>query len=602
MAGRSGAVLGHLYKLLATRGADDQSDGQLLGRFVTQQEEDAFATLVQRHGPLVLSVCRRLLAHTQDVEDAFQATFLVLVRKARALDQRGSLAGWLYGVAYRIAIRARAQAARRRAHERQAAHMQTEKAVPEPADLELRELLDEELSRLPEKYRSPVVLCYLEGKTHAEAARELQWPLGTVRGRVARARDLLRRRLVRRGLALPTGLVASVLASGAVSAEVPTVLATATVRAALLAAAGKVTAAGAFSAPATALGEAVLKELFVAKLKTVLAVLLALTVASTGAGILTYQAVRESVPAQVEHRGEVPKSQGNSQVSAPTPTVLYRHEHEVRSVAFSPDGKTLASASVDADIRLWDFTTARERHPQVQTHRIFTVAFLADGKLPWETAPGHDLLDLATHGHGVWCLACSPQGAVLAAAGPDLPIHVGDLEKGRKLRKLDEHGRGVACLALPPDRTKLASAEAVGTDYQVRLWDARTGDEVRVFKGHQARVTAVAFFPDGKHLVSGSADQTVRLWEVSTGREVRQCKGHAKAVFCLALSSDGTTLVSGSDDQTIRFWEAATGKERRPPAHHPSAVTALALSRDGTMLASGDKGGSVLFWKLDGKK
>src|SRR5262249_3171621 len=181
-----GLVLGHLRQWFDGRSADDPTDGHLLERFLARHDEAAFAALVRRHGPLVLGLCQRLLGNTHDAEDAFQATFLVLVRRAGTLDRRGSVAGWLYGVAYRVAVRARAQRERRRAYERQAPPMQPTATVPDPDRYEVRQILDEELSRLPEKYRAPIVLCYLEGKTHAEAALQLQWPLGTVRGRVAR--------------------------------------------------------------------------------------------------------------------------------------------------------------------------------------------------------------------------------------------------------------------------------------------------------------------------------------------------------------------------------------------------------------------------------
>src|SRR5262249_368681 len=163
-------------------------------------DEGAFAALLARHGPMVLGVCRRVLRHTQDAEDAFQATFLVLARKAGAIGRREALGGWLYGVACRVAARARALLLRHRP----TAHRPTAD-VPEPVGAgaavdgasggEVRLALQEEVARLPAKYRGPVVLCYLEGRTHEEAALDLGWPVGTVKGRLARARELLRRRL-----------------------------------------------------------------------------------------------------------------------------------------------------------------------------------------------------------------------------------------------------------------------------------------------------------------------------------------------------------------------------------------------------------------------
>ena len=184
-----------------TDAAGPPTDAWLLHRFASHRDEAAFATLVERHGPLVLSVCRRVLATVQDAEDAFQATFLVLARKAGAIREPNLLGNWLYGVASRIARRARVVANKRQARE---TRMRRLPAAPASASVagesaDLRLVLDEELSRLPEKYRLAAGLCYLEGKTNEEAARLLCWPTGTVKGRLARARDLLRQRLIRRG-------------------------------------------------------------------------------------------------------------------------------------------------------------------------------------------------------------------------------------------------------------------------------------------------------------------------------------------------------------------------------------------------------------------
>ena len=202
-----------LLRLLRRRAGEQVggglSDGELLGRFVRQRDEAAFEALFWRHGPMVLAVCRRLLPPA-DAEDAFQATFLVLVRKATSIGRREAVGAWLYRVAYRVALRARATA-------RPVVELPPE-GPPAPPDEEsaawrdLRPLLDEAIDSLPEKYRTPVVLCYLEGKTHQEAARALGCPKGTVAVRLKRARDRLRRRLDRRGLALPAILLGVLLA------------------------------------------------------------------------------------------------------------------------------------------------------------------------------------------------------------------------------------------------------------------------------------------------------------------------------------------------------------------------------------------------------
>jgi RNA polymerase sigma-70 factor (ECF subfamily) len=196
------------------------------------KDDEAFALLVRRHGAMVLAVCRRVLDNEHDAEDAFQATFLVLARQARSIHKQESVGSFLYGVAYRISLRARADAARqRRAQDEQAKTMAENDPSVEASWRELRPILDEEVDRLPAKYRAPIVLCYLEGKTNTEAARELGWTKGTVSGRLARARELLRSRLARRGIAVTPALLLLFLSRETVTVTVSNALLTATVAA-----------------------------------------------------------------------------------------------------------------------------------------------------------------------------------------------------------------------------------------------------------------------------------------------------------------------------------------------------------------------------------
>jgi serpin B len=281
------AVLRHLRRAAHPPGADAPSDGQLLERFACRRDEAAFEALLERHGRMVWNVCWRVLANSSDAADAFQATFLVLVRKAGSIAKRDSVASWLYGVAHRVALDARAGAARRRAHE-QRAGARAEEGLPVSAEVaELRQVLDEELARLPEKYRAPLVLCYLEGKTNDEAADQLGWTRGTIAGRLSRARDLLRGRLARRGLSLAPAVLASALAQEAAPAAVPAGLAGLTLKAAL----GYATATAGASAPAVALAEGALHTMFVSRLKITTFLLAALALAATGAGWLLHQAL-----------------------------------------------------------------------------------------------------------------------------------------------------------------------------------------------------------------------------------------------------------------------------------------------------------------------
>jgi RNA polymerase sigma factor (sigma-70 family) len=279
MTSRLSGVLNHLHDDLKNAGP---SDGQLLERYLARRDETAFAAIVRRHGPRVFGVCRRVLKNAHDAEDAFQATFLVLVTKAASVRPRELVGHWLYGVAYRTALKAKSLAARRSAKERTMAPQETHHDEP-PADW--LPLLDEELHRLPEKYRLPLVLCDLDGKTRKQAARQLGWPDGTLSTRLTRARVLLAQRLTRRGVALVGGAAALTLGSAA-SAQVPAALAASTVRAATGFAAGH--AAAAVSADVAALTQGVLKAMLLTKLKTVLAAALVLALVALGVGVGTY--------------------------------------------------------------------------------------------------------------------------------------------------------------------------------------------------------------------------------------------------------------------------------------------------------------------------
>src|SRR5262245_58582493 len=281
-------VFRFLRALWVPAGAADATDGQLLERFVARRDEGAFAALVRRHGPMVLAVCRRVLRDEDAAEDAFQATFLVLARRAGSVGRPGLLGNWLYGVACRTALKARAGAARRRAREGPLVDVPAGEAPPEALRQELRGVLDEELGRLPEKYRVPLVLCYLDGMSHEEAARVLGCPRETVSTRVARGREWLRGRLTRRGLALGAALFAAALAEGAAPAAVPETLGSFTVKAA---------AAGAAPPQVAALAEGVLKAMFWNKLTRIALVVLMLALLGGGTGVLvTYQLLAADPP------------------------------------------------------------------------------------------------------------------------------------------------------------------------------------------------------------------------------------------------------------------------------------------------------------------
>jgi RNA polymerase sigma factor (sigma-70 family) len=274
------------------------TDGQLLENYIRSREEAAFAALVQRHGPMVWGVCRRVLRGHQDAEDAFQATFLVLVRKAASVVSKDLVANYLYGVAHQTALKARATTAKRGAREKQVTVMpEPTLEQREPSD-DLQAMLDQELSRLPDKYRAVIVLCDLEGKTRKEAAQHFNLPEGTVASRLATARTMLAKRLARAGLAVPAGALVAVLSSNEASASVPVAVASSTIRAASLFAAGQTAAPGVISAKAARLAEGVLWTMLLTKLKIATAGLVVVMFLVVAAAALAQQVLSEKPAAQ----------------------------------------------------------------------------------------------------------------------------------------------------------------------------------------------------------------------------------------------------------------------------------------------------------------
>jgi RNA polymerase sigma factor (sigma-70 family) len=287
------------------------SDGELLDAFIVQRDEAAFEALVRLHGPMVLSVCQRILGNVADAEDAFQATFLVLVRKAGSIRPRGMVGNWLYGVAQNTARHAKAIIARRQQKEREAAAMR-KPTTPEEAGTDLKAWLDQELPALPDKYRAPIVLCDLEGKTIREAAQRLSWPQGTVATRLTRGRALLARRLARHGLFLTGAALPLALASGSAPASVPTCLIVSTVQAGTAVAAGQATAAGLISAKVAALADGMMKAMLLKKLKALGGVLLAIALL-TGSGAMFARGVLKAEPnATTKVEAERAKSENNA--------------------------------------------------------------------------------------------------------------------------------------------------------------------------------------------------------------------------------------------------------------------------------------------------
>src|SRR5579871_3482789 len=289
-------ILTHLRKLTDPQRPREISDKELLDRFLQKREEAAFTLLVQRHGPMVFGVCRRILGDVHAAEDALQATFLTLVRYAHSIRKQQSLASWLHSVAARLCYRMRMRTARRRQIERVVLPQQT---LPDPcatlATQQLREALDNEINRLPDKYRVPLVLCYLAEKTHEEAARELGWPKSSVTARLARARELLQRRLSRRGIAVSAALVTTLLDSSA-NAILPVFVTLTTVRQAT-----QVLSKSSAGEATVAWANAIVKGGSLAKWVPLLILLGTLGFYALGSTFVRFESKAENTPTQQAH-------------------------------------------------------------------------------------------------------------------------------------------------------------------------------------------------------------------------------------------------------------------------------------------------------------
>jgi len=434
-------VVRHIRGLAHQPPGPKWSDAQLLDQYAAQRDEAAFAAIVQRHGQLVRAVCWHVLHQEEDIEDAVQATFLVLARKAVSIRKRVSLASWLHGVALRIALNARKATLRRRAFEKRSANRTPEQPVAEAALHELQALLDKEVQRLPEKFRAPFVLCCLEGLSKGAAARELGWKEGTVSGRVAQARERLRQRLALRGVTLSAVLCATALSADRSSAT----LSATSMGTVLASAAGK---SSQLSAKAATLAESMLHRLWLGQLKWALAPVLLVTVLAVGMG-LTFQKPAKIADGQIQpsptaagqnRQEEQPRTDRYGDPLPPRAlarmgTVRFRHGDKVEVLALSPNGRTLAAASRDETVRLWDVATGKEvrRFPDHKGSLRF-IAFSPDGTLLASGVSPSGIVHLSnvTSGKEVrqlqspvpWLghVAFSPDGNIVAAAG-DRPSH-----------------------------------------------------------------------------------------------------------------------------------------------------------------------------------
>ncbi|HZY84573.1 MAG TPA: sigma-70 family RNA polymerase sigma factor [Gemmataceae bacterium] len=541
--------------------------------------------MVARHGPLVLGLCRRLLGNRHDAEDLFQATFLVLARRAGAIRKPQALSCWLHGVAYRLALKARAEAKRRRDRERQAP-CPPESAEPDLSWREVSALIDEELQRLPEAQRLPLVLCYLEGLTQDEAAHRLGWPRGTLKRRLESGRERLRARLTRRGVTLGAALFPVALSAGAARSAAPVTLRTAAVQASLLFTSG---AAGARDATRAALlAKGALQAMLTTKIKIAALLMVLLGCAATAAGLAARQAVAVARPDD-QAGAPAPRPKADEQVRQdrhgdPLPeganarlgTVRLRHPDGISPVVFTPDGKTAVVGDRTGSLVYWDVATGREarRLPQAVPNWPCTLAISADGKL-------------------------------LAAADRVRMLYLFDVATGKQLSRSEVPiPRNTSTLLqqilFAPDGRTLALRDGTST---LLLWDAVGQKTLHKLEGHTGALACMAFSPDGKTLVSGGEnDRHVRLWDVAAGKEKLHFAADETAVRRLALSPDGKALAVIDSQWALTFYEARTGAKLRTSKDAYVGMDAIRYAPDGKTLAGIERGAVVILNAADGRR
>ncbi len=650
------AVLRRIHRVIDRHDAGE--DGRLLERFAARRDEAAFEALVRRLGPLVRAAARRVLPDANDADDVFQAAFLVLACKADSLRSSRCLAAWLHRTATRLALALREDAVRRRRRERKAAAPRAADPSAESVWRDLRPVLDAEILRLPDRYRLPLVLCCLQEKTHEQAARELGCPRGSVAGRLARARELLRARLVRRGVTLSAAALSALFIEKAAHAAAPAALIGATVQ---MGCAFSRTGAAMIAGKGAAMAQAALHGSLAVRVAVGTALIL-IVAAATAAGLAVRQPPPTPPPAAARtaaHDAEEPKPAHTDLLGDPLPdgaevrlgTVRLRHSSFVMAAVFSADGKTLYAAEDKEGMVQWDVETGRSLGRIAAGTYCYSGATTPDRTrlvadngmdgskegtfLLWDVKADKQIRRFGKFNpNGIRALAISADGKTLASSTEHIQkqasthnIVLWDAESGQELRRVDDIPGFIHALYFTPDGKELVSAGDGG----VRVWGVESGKKrLEFIQASRARVSRdgktlaavcddhsvrlidladgkdrcritgrkggpVAFTPDSRFLVGADGDGDFIFWDSETGKESRRFSGSAGQPWNLSFSPDGRTLAIGCFDHSIRLFDVQTGKERNAYTGHRGAVV-VAFSPDGKTAATAAGDGTVRLW------
>ncbi len=589
---RSPSLVGHFKTLFGVGTLSGLGEGALLERFLAQRDETAFEEILARHGPMVLGICRRWLDDPHAVDDAFQAVFLILIRKAAALRDKNSLSSWLYGVSLRVAHRARTNGARRRSRERQDAEGLAMAQTPEhvPADRETLLILDEEIRRLPEKQQAAIVLCLVQGKTHEVAAAELSCPLGTVKSRLAGGRATLARRLSRRGLAPLVAVAMTLDAERLLAGCIPHDLARQTLEAALRFAISRSTRGTAVASSVQSLVDGVLSTMRFSRMKSIAMGVTAVGVlvcASTALVLARTGHQRNPAPPVPRHKVAAPESPPKLDLYGdPLPpgatmrfgTIRHRQEAPIFRIAFTRDDKFVVTDGDDGQLRVWDGHDGKFiRRIAVGIEALSDFALPSDGKTVATT--GLNLVD---------------------GEGLVRQVVFNDLETGREVSRATwVENFTLPKVALDPDRQLLVTTPAKG---ELQMTSATTGVQTARLVLENEDVKSLAFSADRNRLaVVGSVTDSpsgtlhrLRVFDIKNASEFRSlAKFDVDGYFRdFAFSPDGTIIV-GTDVFRLIFFDVASGARKE---FVNTFIEKLAFSADGQRIVGVYAPDKLAFW------